>query len=52
MTSNQNQAISGTISHWDVTVFMKKSRKRSGFVVYSYFKDSEFTSAIQMDGKF
>ena len=30
---------------------VKKTRKRSVFVVYSYFKDSEFTSAIKMDGK-
>ena len=30
---------------------VKKSRERSVFVVYSYFKDSEFTSATKMDGK-
>ena len=30
---------------------VKKSTERSVFVVYSNFKDSEFTSAIKMDGK-
>ena len=30
---------------------VKKSRKRSGFVAHSYFKDSEFT-AVKRDAKF
>ena len=30
---------------------VKKSRKRSGFVIYSYFKDSEF-AAVKRDAKF
>ena len=30
---------------------VKKSRKRSGFVAHSYFKDSEFT-AVKRNGKF
>ena len=30
---------------------VKKLRKLSGFVVYLYFKDSEFT-AVKKDGKF
>ena len=30
---------------------MKKSRKRSGFVINSYFKDIKFT-AVKEDGKF
>ena len=29
---------------------VKKSRKRFGFVIYSYFKDSEFT-AVKSDEK-
>ena len=29
---------------------VKKSRKRSGFVIYSYFKDSKFT-AVKRDEK-
>ena len=34
------------------TFYVKKSTERSVFLVYSHFKDSEFTSAIKMDGKF
>ena len=30
---------------------VKKSRKRSGIVIYSYFKDSPFT-AVKRDAKF
>ena len=30
---------------------VKKSSKRSGFVIYSYFKDSSFT-AVKRDAKF
>ena len=30
---------------------VKKSRKRSGFVLYSYLKDSAFT-AVKRDAKF
>jgi len=30
---------------------VKKSRKRSGFVIYSYFKDSAST-AVERDAKF
>ena len=32
-------------------VAVKKSRKRSGFVLYSYLKDSAFT-AVKRDAKF
>ena len=30
---------------------LKKTRKRFGFVIYSYFKDSAFT-AVKRDAKF
>ena len=30
---------------------VKKSRKRSGFVIYSYLKDSAYT-AVKRDAKF
>ena len=32
-------------------VAVKKSSKRSGFVIYSYFKDTSFTS-VKRDAKF
>ena len=32
-------------------VAVEKSRKRSGFFIYSYLKDSEFT-AVKRDAKF
>ena len=32
-------------------IAVKKSRKRSGFVIYSYFKDTAFT-AVKRDENF
>ena len=32
-------------------IAVKKSRKRSGFVIYSYFKDTAFT-AVKKDENF
>ena len=32
------------------SMVVNKSRKRSGFVIYSYFKDSEFT-AVKRNAK-